>query len=135
MIFKFRKFLPLVLVELYLAFTLVLLKFGPVNFNLHNEAYFWILILLYHFFFILGYSVATVQGKQYQLSYKYSNIIFYLILFFGSLSILITYKNLMIQLFRLIFFKISGVEYLSRLLFMLKGWVILNMMVRVNLGC
>ncbi len=52
---KLILFLPLLLVELYLAVTLVLYQFGPYPWPTKQPKLFWLLILLYHAAFILGY--------------------------------------------------------------------------------
>ncbi len=93
--FSLTKYLPLVLVEMYLISTLALLKLGPVQFRLHSEPLFWLLILMYHLFLILGYLYAGLNVKHYQHTSSYSSLFFYLLFFVGSFSILITYKNLM----------------------------------------
>lgn len=48
-------FVPLILVEVYLAFTLILYQFGPLDWKTENQVLFWSLIFLYHIAFIGGY--------------------------------------------------------------------------------
>lgn len=50
-----KSYLPLFIIEVYLLFSLVLLKLGPLNFSIRNEPLFWTLILFYHVAFVLGY--------------------------------------------------------------------------------
>lgn len=52
---KLLIFLPLILAELYLVVTLLLYQFGPYPWPTKNQQLFWILIILYHIAFILGY--------------------------------------------------------------------------------
>lgn len=58
------KFLPLILVELYLGLTLVLFFFGPIDYRIHDELYFYLFIFLYHFATIVGYVFGF--GSVYQ---------------------------------------------------------------------
>ena len=58
MIEQIRKkflFIPLILVEVYLVFTLLLYQFGPLDWQTENEPMFWCFILFYHLAFIAGY--------------------------------------------------------------------------------
>lgn len=52
---KFITFLPLIVVELYLAVTLILYQFGPYPWPTKKPQLFWMLIFLYHIAFIVGY--------------------------------------------------------------------------------
>lgn len=93
-----KKYLPLVLVEFYLGFTLLLYFFGPIHFKTHNIDLFLMTMFTYHGVFILGYYIATR-------TYKFNNIVidkrltsklFYSAFLFASLSVLATYQNLML---------------------------------------
>jgi hypothetical protein len=90
------KFLPLILLEGYLLFTLLILVFGPVKFNLHSKYEFWLLILFYHIFLILGYVIGITLNKSNIIINKTFSLKYFLVLFFfGIISILVSYKNLM----------------------------------------
>ena len=93
-----RKYLPLVLVEVYLLSTLLLYYFGPVQFRGHNTALFMTLMLIYHGVFILGYyiSIRTYQFNKIKIDKRFSSKFFYFSFFFGLLSVLGTYQNLML---------------------------------------
>lgn len=94
-----KKYLPLVLVEVYLIITLLIYNFGPVQFEGHNTYLFAALVLLYHLAFVLGYYIST---KLYRFDgnkiYRhFSPRFFYISLFFALLGVLNTYKNLMLS--------------------------------------
>lgn len=94
MIISIKKFIPLILVELYLFLTLLLFWFGPINYRIKHEFYFIILISLYHLSFIAGYvlSVKTFRIKSL-VEYKYSKTKFFSICFFAFIGSMITYKT------------------------------------------
>ncbi len=48
-------YIPLILVEIYLLFTIWILYFGPIVWPIKNESYFLTLIFLYHISFVFGY--------------------------------------------------------------------------------
>lgn len=52
-----KLYLPLLVIELYLLFTIWLLYFGPIIWPIENEFEFLILITTYHLFFIFGYAL------------------------------------------------------------------------------
>lgn len=58
------QYVPLILVELYLIMTLLLMEFGPLNFNLQNKTMFWGLIFMYHIAFIVGYIFISIRKKK-----------------------------------------------------------------------
>ena len=93
-----KKYLPLVLVETYLGFTLLLYFFGPIDFKTHNIDLFLMTMLVYHGVFILGYYIATRTYKfnQIIIDKRLSSKLFYLALFFAVLSVLASYQNLML---------------------------------------
>jgi hypothetical protein len=93
---KNNKYLPLILVEIYLLLTIIVLYFGPVQFKIHNPFLFTVLIFLYHLFFITGYFFGIKKSSFNKVIIsKYSKISFFILLTFGILGILITYKNTM----------------------------------------
>lgn len=55
--FQRKLFYPLVISELYLLVTLLIFRFGPIRYRVHNETYFWIFLFSYHVAFIAGYYV------------------------------------------------------------------------------
>jgi len=93
-----KKYLPLVLVETYLVFTLLIYYFGPVNFRGHNTGLFLLLISSYHVAFILGYyiSIRTYKFNKIKIDKRFSSKLFYFAFFFAVLSVLATYQNLML---------------------------------------
>ena len=46
---------PLILIEVYLLFTILLYQFGPLDWKTENEGLFWFLLIMYHAAFIGGY--------------------------------------------------------------------------------
>lgn len=56
------KWIPLILVEIYLVTSLVLYQFGPIHYHTENVVLFWCLILVYHAAFIVGYCVAIKKN-------------------------------------------------------------------------
>ena len=93
-----KKYLPLVLVETYLVFTLLLYVFGPVQFKGHNTDLFVMVMFVYHGAFILGYYLAikTYKFNQIKIDKRFSSKLFYTALVFAVLSVLATYQNLML---------------------------------------
>lgn len=93
-----KKYLPLLLVETYLVFTLLLYAFGPIDFRGHNTVLFVTAMFIYHVAFILGYYLAikTYKFNQIKIDKKFSSKLFYSALFFAVLSVLATYQNLML---------------------------------------
>ncbi len=93
-----KKYLPLILVETYLIFTLLLYFFGPVEFKTHNIDLFLMTMFVYHVVFILGYYIATRTYKfnKIIIDKRISSKLFYTALFFAVLSVLASYQNLML---------------------------------------
>ena len=93
-----KKYLPLLTVEIYLIFTLLLYAFGPIQFKTHNIDLFAIVMLSYHLAFILGYYIAirTYKFNKIVINKRFSSKLFYLSLCFAVLSVLATYQNLML---------------------------------------
>lgn len=94
-----KKYLPLVLVESYLVFTLILYGFGPVQFKGHNTGLFVVAMFLYHVSFTLGYYIAikTYKFNGILIDKKFSSKLFYTALVFAVLSVLASYQNLMLS--------------------------------------
>lgn len=91
--------IPLIVIEVYLVFTLLLYQFGPINWNTESPVKFWIFITLYHIAFILGYLFADKKIKFDSIKYKQNFIEQFLIqhifLFFLICTIcsIILYRN------------------------------------------
>jgi hypothetical protein len=93
---KLKRYMPLLIVELYLLLTLILFFFGPINFKIHNFKLFIILMLMYHISFIAGYVVAGFgRTRSYIPTLQKSSKLFYISLFFGVIGILNTYRTLL----------------------------------------
>ena len=119
-------YLPIILVEVYLVFTILLFLFGPVDFKIHNELLFWLYLSLYQFSLFLGYYVSLRLKKirsginSFLSNYQYKNHtylslrFFYIALVLSLASTLIFYKNVMLvdDIFSHDFFKafVSGLS-------------------------
>ena len=57
---KLIYFIPLLFLQLYLIFTLLIFQFGPINYNIKNAELFWSLIFLYHFCYLAGYIISYI---------------------------------------------------------------------------
>jgi hypothetical protein len=93
-----KKYIPLFLVEGYLIFTLIIFTLGPIDFRVHNLLLFFVLMIIYHGFFISGYVLAARYKGSCQLAIhnqKYSNFIYWGLFFFGIISIWASYINIM----------------------------------------
>lgn len=55
---------PIILIEIYLIFTLLIFTFGPIRYHLDDPLVFWFYIVLYHISMILGYVFAVVPFKN-----------------------------------------------------------------------
>jgi len=55
---------PIIIIEIYLIFTLLLFSFGPIEYYLDDPLVFWFYIVLYHFSMILGYVLAAIPFKN-----------------------------------------------------------------------
>ena len=60
-------YLPIILIEIYLGFSLILYQFGPVQWKTANVGNFWFYIILYHLSFIVGY---VLTARKYKVSLK-----------------------------------------------------------------
>lgn len=94
-----KKYYPLIAVECYLLITLLILYFGPVDFNLHNNLLFITLMFLYHWFFIFGYWTSIKTEKKYNVKREnmFSPRLYYISLTLGFIGVIGTYKNLMLS--------------------------------------
>lgn len=94
-----KKYMPLLIVEIYLLFTLLVLIFGPVQFRLHDEGLFFLLMALYHLAFSVGYlfSVSTYNFEAHGHRFKFSSKMYYIVFFLAVLSVLISYQNIMLK--------------------------------------
>jgi hypothetical protein len=93
-----RKYLPLLLVETYLGFTLLLYCFGPIQFRGHNTYLFVMVMVLCHGAFILGYYIAmkTYKFNKIKFDKRFSSKLFYISFSFAMLMILAAYQNMML---------------------------------------
>ena len=55
---------PIILIEIYLIFTLLIFTFGPVDYYLDDPLTFWFFIFLYHVSMILGYVLGAIPFKN-----------------------------------------------------------------------
>lgn len=94
-----KKYIPLILVEGYLIVTLLALYLGPIEFKIHNQAFFAALIFLYHGFFILGYwvSIKTSRKINAKIISEFSPKYYYISFFVGLIGVFGTYNNLMLS--------------------------------------
>ena len=98
---KYFLYIPMVLVEIYLLFTVALYQFGPLNWKTENEAMFWTFLLLYHAAFILGYVLSIRKIKLRAPQWSVSRLsprafrgVMWAILAVCLVSACIEYKNL-----------------------------------------
>ncbi|MUK49010.1 O-antigen polymerase [Aliivibrio fischeri] len=99
---KWRFIVPVLFVEMYLIFTVYLLYFGPLDWNLTNNGELVSYLVLYHLSFIFGYVLFFYQkrnkgieeaGRCFDMdSFIVNN--YGLILFFAFLGSVISYKNM-----------------------------------------
>lgn len=90
-----RKYLPFIIVEIYLLFTIFLFFCGPIDFSIHNFQLFIGLLFLYHLSFATGYLVfSSWQASGPPLAPRFSEFKYYFSLFFAVMGTLLTYHNL-----------------------------------------
>lgn len=90
----FKKYTPLIAVELYLIITFLLFWLGPIKYRVSNVLYFILLFFLYHIFFIAGYFINTITFKKKPLvDNKFSKKTFYILCIFAFWGSMITYKT------------------------------------------
>lgn len=92
---------PLILVEIYLLFTVYLAFYGPVNWGFENEPELLTYIFLYHLAFIFGYVWCVyrqpVKGESVNGKVELSFLVvkyYWVILFFAFLGSMIFFKNI-----------------------------------------
>lgn len=56
---QLNKFIPIIFIETYLILTLLIFKFGPINYYIEYPFLFWGYIFSYHFAMIFGYIIGT----------------------------------------------------------------------------
>ncbi|MDD1792382.1 hypothetical protein LRP50_04485 [Enterovibrio sp. ZSDZ42] len=98
---KLKNVVPLLLVEIYLLFTVYLAVDGPVNWNFGNETELLIFIFLYHCAFIAGYIWNLKREKVRPIDsharVDYSLLAgkyYWLIVFFALIGSVIFFKNI-----------------------------------------
>ncbi|OCH11920.1 hypothetical protein A6E05_10120 [Aliivibrio sp. 1S165] len=97
---KWKFIFPILLVEMYLIFTVLLLFFGPLDWNISNSIKLSSYLFMYHFSFVFGYVFFLYKKKDQNKpkstfyvdgfiidNYKY-------ILIFSFLGSVISYKNM-----------------------------------------
>jgi hypothetical protein len=94
-----KKYLPLFLIEIYLLTTLIIFYFGPIKYKIHNSLLFFMLMMIYHLFFIFGYVLACKlksNKKNLASGKKFSNANYWTLFSFGFLGVWAAYKNIML---------------------------------------
>ena len=97
--FSYRYAYPIVFLQFYLALTLIIFQFGPINYEVRHPHIFWVLILTYHLCFLLGYIVACKLKKpkktikSLHLAVNSEMRIFYFVLVLSIISSLISFKG------------------------------------------
>ena len=98
---KLLLYSPLILVEIYLLFTIVLYQFGPLDWKTENEGMFWFFLAMYHIAFIGGYLLSTkaIKARPSQMQTAQMNPRLYRWLIWGVLAVCVVcacieYKNL-----------------------------------------
>jgi hypothetical protein len=93
-----EKYMPLILVEIYLILTVILFSIGPVDFEIHNKITFWLLIVIYHLFFVFGYFIGMrkfLNKKVAGQNRVFSNNEFWILFILGIIGVWAAYKNIM----------------------------------------
>jgi len=89
---------PIILIEIYLMFTLLIFSFGPIEYHLENPLMFWDYMFLYHFSMIFGYVIAAVPFKnrnRHKINYDdLSSFKIRVLIFVAFLAFLIGHKNM-----------------------------------------
>lgn len=65
-------FLPLVAIEIYLTFTVLVFLLGPIKWHIQNLSMFLLYIVLYHLAFISGYVVYWRTSKHEHITYSHT---------------------------------------------------------------
>ena len=95
-----RDFYPLIFVFAYLFLTTFLYVFGPVQFRTHNSFIFYSLLFFYLFSFFYGYYLSFLLNKKKKINFSpraFSTKLYYTLLIFGTLVLIVNYKNLMLN--------------------------------------
>lgn len=92
------KWLPLILIESYLVFTLLIYQFGLFKWDTQNIYEFWTYLILYHIAFIAGYiwmARKKIDSMEVHLYNKINNVnlIFGILLIIYAVFNVIQYKN------------------------------------------
>lgn len=94
-------YLPLILIETYLIFSLLLYQFGPIKWATENVTLFWTYIVLYHVAFITGYLIFVKRLNIFDNNLIAANtiknfIIKYIWAFLGICAVMsiIKYRNI-----------------------------------------
>ena len=94
------KYTPLIWVEIYLISTILLFSMGPINFEIHNGIIFWLLLIFYHLFFILGYCIGVSQYFNKTVTHSnhvFSNKMYWILFGLGIIGAWAAYKNIMMM--------------------------------------
>ena len=97
-VINIKTFVPLIVVQCYLLFSLLLLKLGPIEWKLENEFLFWVYICTYHVSFLLGYFIAVTLCKSFSISQASDamtvNREFKILIWLAFIASLIGHRNL-----------------------------------------
>lgn len=89
---------PIILIEIYLIFTLLIFAFGPIEYHLDDPLAFWFYIVLYHISMILGYVLAAIPFRNrviYSNKFKEpSSLKIRVLILVAFLAFLIGHKNI-----------------------------------------
>lgn len=93
-----KRYLPLIAIECYLIGTLLIFLFGPVEFKMHNQIVFGLLMFLYHISFIFGYLLAVILTNPNVVRFKnkFTSKHFYISFCIGMVGVIAAYNNLML---------------------------------------
>lgn len=97
---KWRLIFPVILVEAYLFFTIYLLYFGPLDWDVTNSIQLISYLVLYHISFVFGYFFLLYQKRHESHSSQYFDLDtlivnnYGFVLFFALLGSIISYKNM-----------------------------------------
>ncbi len=94
-----RKYLPLIVVELYLLVTLLLFFVGPIKYHVHNLLLFVVLMILCHSYFMVGYILGikmTYNSTCLKANNDKLSGMFWVLFCVGLISIWGSYRNIML---------------------------------------
>ena len=95
-----RKYLPLIVVELYLLVTLLLFFVGPIKYHVHNLLLFVVLMILCHSYFMVGYILGikmTYNSTCLKANNDKLSGMFWVLFCVGLISIWGSYRNIMLS--------------------------------------